>query len=70
MAKSVINQLIIINRQLEQLSEQLHAEDSAFKYSINMYVTGLKNMENQFHEVLERDASDDEPYQKPKLQEV
>jgi len=70
MPKSVLNQLVIINRQLEQLSEQLHAENSSFKYSINMYVTGLKNMENQFHEVIERDATDDEPYQKPKLQEV
>lgn len=69
MSYSFITHLKTINRSLNILCNHLDENNSEFKHKAQMAHDYLKSIENTYHEVLETDASDNEPYTKPTVVE-
>jgi len=63
--KSMIKQLTAINNQLRPLAEQLREENSSFRWRIQNALDVLSRVEEDYHEVLERDANEDSNYTPP-----
>ena len=68
--KSMIRQLTSINNQLRLLVTQLNEEQSGFRWRVQNAADTLDRIEKDYHEVLERDATEDSPYIKPTLTEI
>ena len=61
----MIKQLTAINNQLRPLTEQLKEENSSFRWRIQNALDVLSRVEEDYHEVLERDAKEDSNYTPP-----
>ena len=69
MSYSFITHLSSINRSLTIMCGHLDASKSEFRHKANMARDYLKSIEDTYHEVLETDASDKQPYNKPTIVE-
>jgi len=69
MSYSFIKHLQLINQALDTMCHHLDSEDSQFRYKVNMVRDSLRGVEDTYHEVLKRDAEDDNVYIKPSVVE-
>ena len=67
---SFIKQLTSINNQLRPFVEQLKDENSTFRWRVQNAYDVLSKLEDDYHEVLFRDANEDSTYIKPTLKEI
>jgi len=58
-----------INSALDSMCKHLEETDSEFKYKVCMARDSLLSVEKTYHEVLERDANEDNTYMKPTIVE-